>query len=82
MSDYNEMVQFLKARKPTVILKYSTGAYGLAGSIPVELTKESSSIYSPDRVSLVWSSEEEVISALLSLGITRFQKSDFTWYEA
>jgi len=81
MSDYNEMIQLLSSKLPTCITEYPNGRYGLTGSIPIELTMESDSPYSVGvRVSKVWDTEQEVIDALLEIGITKFQKADCTWY--
>lgn len=79
MNEYNELVRFLRAKPSTAIIKYPTGVYGLVGSIPYEFTKESTGLF-PQRVSMVWKTEDEVIKALLSIGVTRFQKADCSWY--
>jgi hypothetical protein len=81
MSDYNEMVRFLKSPRPTCILKCPSGRFALVGSVPVQLTKPSNSPFSPDPVSLVWDTEREAMDALLSIGINRFQRADCSWYD-
>ncbi len=69
-------------RMSTAILKYPSGRYGLAGSIPYELTKpELRSLTPGARSSMVWESEQEAIDALLGIGCTKFQRADCTWYE-
>lgn len=66
-------------RMSTAILKYPTGRYGLVGSVPGQLTEIRGS--SPYPQSRAWNSEQEVIDALLSIGITKFQLADCSWYE-
>ena len=73
--------ELLTAKLPTVILPNPNGTYSLAGSIPLELTKQIRNPYGRDRVSQVWQTEQEVIDALLGVGITRFQLSDCSWYK-
>ena len=62
-------------RFSTAVLRYPSGKYGVCGSVPIELCKENQS-------SKVWDTEQEVIDALLSIGMTHFQKADCTWYDA
>ena len=86
MSDYNDLVRLVNAKLSTVIQKYSmncklAGKYGIVGSIPIELTHTRRSGYSTIRVSNVYDTEQEVIDALLSVGYTKFQLSDCSWYE-
>ncbi len=78
-----EAMALLGGRFSTVILKYPSGRFGLAGSIPVQLTVVDERSYTPGaRKSMVWNSEQEVIDALLAIGITRFQLNDCSWYSA
>jgi hypothetical protein len=68
----------------TAILRYPSGRYGLVGRLPLALTKPSTHgtpQVPPLRVSRVWDTENEVIRALLALGITRFQLADRSWYQ-
>lgn len=65
-------------RMATAILKYPSGRYGIVGSVPGELTEDRGR----GRVSKVWNTEQEVVDALLSIGCTKFQLSDCTWFEA
>lgn len=71
----------LRGRLATVIIRCPSGRFALAGSVPKALTRPSGSAFSPDPVSQVWDTEEEAIRALLSIGVTRFQKADCSWYE-
>lgn len=64
----------------TAILQYPNGRFGIVGSIPIELTEETVSGFSVSRSSLVWDTEQGVIDALASIGVTRFQLADCTWY--
>lgn len=63
----------------TAILRYPSGRFGLVGSVPAALTKERGGLY-PGRDSMVWETEQQVIDALLAIGITRFQRADCSWY--
>lgn len=65
-------------RMATAILKYPTGRFGIVGSVPGELTEDRGR----GRVSKVWDTEQEVIDALLSIGCTKFQRADCSWYES
>ncbi len=68
----------------TGIQRYPSGRYGIVGSIPAELTHESTSgtpQWPPVRVSNSYNTEEEVINALLEAGITEFQLPDCSWYK-
>jgi hypothetical protein len=55
-------------RYSTAILRCPTGVFTIRGSVPVPL------------VDKVWSTEQEVIDALLAIGWTEFQLSDCSWY--
>jgi hypothetical protein len=37
--------------------------------------------YFPGRDSMVWATEQEAIEALLSIGVTRFQRADCSWFD-
>jgi hypothetical protein len=80
MSDYNDLVRLINTKLSTAIQKYPTGIYGIVGSVPVELTHEKESGYSIIRVSNTYPSEQAAIDALLSVGVTKFQLSDCSWY--
>jgi hypothetical protein len=51
----------------TCILRYSTGKYGLAGSVPATLA------------SSTWDTEAAAIAALTEIGHPFFQRADCTW---
>jgi len=68
----------------TAIQRYPTGRYGIVGSIPYDLTepaRHGTPQVPPLRVSKVWDTEQEVIDALLAIGIERFQLADCSWYQ-
>jgi hypothetical protein len=80
-SELGSAMAILSGRMATVILRYPSGRYGLAGSIPGELTELDPRAFSPgQRKSMVWNTEQEAIDALLAVGITRFQLADCSWY--
>ena len=82
MSDWNDLVRYTNAKLSTGITKYPSSRYGLTGSMPIELTKEKqNSIGQTIRGSMIWDTEQDVITALLDIGITEFQLSDCTWYK-
>jgi hypothetical protein len=81
LSDYNGLTRLMNSTLPTAIIKYPTGRYGIAGSVPYELTRERRTVYSVIRVSNTYDTEQAVIDALLGIGIDRFQLSDCTWYD-
>lgn len=81
MSDYNDMVKLLNTKLPTAIIKYPTGKYGVVGSMPIELTEDRTSGYGKVKGSKLFTTELEVINALLGVGITNFQLSDSSWYK-
>jgi len=90
----NEMAQALKLLSkglPTCIQKITEvcplqGKYHLVGRIPGELSQLVTQKHTPQipplRESKVWDTEAEVIDALLAVGVTRFQRADYSWYEA
>lgn len=83
MNEWTMAMKTIQAKHSTAIQKYPNGKHGLVGSIPIELTEPSPSLYSPNsRDSMVWNTEEEVIEALLSIGVSRFQRVDCSWYQA
>ena len=69
-----------KRKYSTAIIKCPPGVYTIVGSVPVELTTMRESGYQMVPVSKVWTTEQEVIDALLSINVTQFQLSDCTWY--
>ena len=78
MSEMSQAFRMLKGGLPTVVIKYPSGRYGLAGRIPVELTEPvtgGTPQVPPLRGSKVWATEQDVVDALLALGITDFQRS-------
>lgn len=84
MTEMQQAMKMMGGGFPTVILKYPTGRYGLAGCIPGELTRpqtHGTPQVPPARVSKVWDTEAEVIAALLAIGVTRFQLADCSWYQ-
>lgn len=85
MGEMARAMKMMSGGLPTAITKYPSGRYGLVGRIPGELTRPATSgtpQYPPLRVSMVWQTEQEVIDALVALGITKFQRADCSWYEA
>ena len=69
-------------RMSTAIQRYPSGRYGIVGSIPGELTELDPKAFSPgQRKCKVWETEQQVIDALLELGITHFQRADCSWYD-
>ncbi len=76
-----EALAILSHRLSTSILRYPVGTYGIVGSIPMELTEEARSATGAYRRSRIWQTEQEVIDALLAIGVTRFQRADCSWYE-
>ena len=71
-----------KARMSTAILRYPSGRYGIAGSVPYELTEPAKrSLTLGARNSKVWETEQEAINALLEIGMTNFQLADCSWYQ-
>ena len=81
MGELAQTMNMLSKGFSTAILKYPSGKYGIVGSVPYELTKPYGGPF-PGRNSMVWDTEQEVIDALLEIGITRFQLSNCSWYSA
>lgn len=80
MSEMSRALGLLSGGFSTAILKCPNGRFCLVGSVPAALTKERGGMF-PGRDSMVWDSEQEVIDALLAIGVTRFQLADCSWYE-
>ena len=74
-----QALKMLSGKMTTGIIKYPSGRYGIVGSVPYELTKERKGLF-PGRDSKAWDTEQEVIDALLGIGITRFQLNDCSFY--
>lgn len=64
-------------RMSTAILRHPSGRYGIVGSVPAELTEMRRGVAQ----SRVWDTEEAAIEALLSIGCTKFQRADCSWYQ-
>ena len=79
-----EAAGLLSGRFPIAILRYPSGRFGLVGSVPTALSVEDPKSFQVParRKSMVWEKEEDVINALLAIRITRFQRSDCSWYDA
>jgi len=88
MGELAHAMGLFRGKLPTVILRWQnlkegTAGYSLAGSVPNALTVESNHgtpQWPPLRVSMSWDIEQEAIDALLSVGVTRFQLADCSWY--
>ena len=80
MSEMSRFLQAHSAGYSTAILRYPSGRFGIVGSIPVALTRERGGMFH-GRDSMVWATEQEVIDALLSIGVTRFQRADCSWFD-
>lgn len=81
MGELAQAMNMLSKGLSTGIIKFPSGRYGLVGSVPYELTKPSTGLF-PGRNSKSWETEQEVIDALLDIGITHFQTADCAWYDA
>lgn len=82
MGELAQAMNLLKRGKlSTAILKYPSGRYGIVGSIPFELTIEKRGKFGKVRNSMVWETEQEVVDALLNIGVMKFQMSDCSWFE-
>lgn len=69
-------------RMSTAIQRYPSGRFGIVGSVPGELTEQDPRALSPgQRRSKVWNTEQDVIDALLAIGMTEFQLADCSWYQ-
>ena len=80
-SEMGDALALLSAKLPTAIVRYPSGRYGIAGSIPIELTEEYGGMF-PGRSSKVWNTEREAMDALIALGCMRFQLADCSWHAA
>ena len=70
------------AKLSTAILKCPTGKFTLVGSVPRALCHPTPKSLTLGAMSAnVYDTEDEVIDALLAIGITRFQLSDCSWYQ-
>ena len=67
-------------RYSTAIQQYPNGKFGIVGSMPRALTHLSDSVF-PTPVSNTFDTEADAITALLEVGITRFQLASCAWYE-
>jgi len=77
-----EAMGIITGRLSTAIQKYPSGRYGIVGSIPGDLTEPDPKAFSPgQRKSKVWDTEQDVIDALLAIGVTKFQLADCSWYQ-
>ena len=81
MGELTQAIKMMGERFTTAILQYPTGRYGIVGSVPYELTKEIKNPFGSKRSSMSWDTEQEVIDALINVGITKFQLNDCSWYE-
>jgi hypothetical protein len=84
MAELARAMRMFSGRMSTAIQRYPSGRYGIVGSIPYELTEpnpQGTPQIPPLRRSLVWNTEQEVIDALLALGLTHFQRADCSWYD-
>jgi hypothetical protein len=85
LTEMGSALKMLSGGLPTVILQYPNGRFGIAGRIPGQLTRpqtHGTPQVPPTRCSMVWDTEQEVIDALVSVGVTRFQRADCSWYIA
>ena len=81
MSDGLGLLLKARGKLPTCIVKYGQ-TYSLVGSMPIELCeKKQNSIYQDYYASKTWDSLDAAIDAVKSVGITRFQLPDCSWYE-
>ena len=82
MGELAQAMSLLQGGKlSTAITKYPTGKYGIVGSVPVELTKEVRGKFGITRSSLIWEAEQDVVDALLNIGIMKFQMADCSWFK-
>ncbi len=81
MSELARAMQCIR-RMSTAIIRYPSGRYGIAGSVPFALTEEHRGPFFMTRESRVFETEEDAINALIAIGVTRFQRADHTWYDA
>lgn len=82
MGELAQAMRLLRAGNlSTAVSKYPSGRYGIVGSIPFELTVEKRGKFGPVRNSMVWETEQEVVDALLNIGVVKFQMADCSWFE-
>jgi len=72
---------FANATFSTAILKCPSGRYTIVGSVPYALSHTKPGKFGPVQVPNVYDTEQEVIDALLGIGITKFQLADCSWYQ-
>ncbi len=90
MRDYDAMRLMTNShgKLPTAIQKITEksalwyGKYVLVGAIPIELTTEKTTMFGIQHSSKCFDTQQNVINALLKIGITRFQLDDCSWYQA
>ena len=78
-----EINDFIRRQRKlaTAIIRHSTGKYSLVGSVPIELTHLNTKSLTPDSHSPnIYDTEQQVIDALLALGIRHYQLSNCKWY--
>lgn len=89
MGELAQAMRIIGKGLPTCIQKITArcplqGKYYLVGTIPGELTKPVTRTHTPQipplRESMVWDTEQDIIEALLKIGITSFQLSDYSHY--
>ena len=89
MGEMAQALKLLGGGLPTCIQKITTacplqGKYHLVGRIPGELstlvTRKHTPQIPPLRESMVWDTEEDAIAALLAVGVTTFQRADYSQY--
>ena len=79
-----EIGEYLNRKRnfSTAILKCPNGRYTLVGSVPVELCHPAKNSLTPGLMNPnVYATEQEVIEALLQIGITHFQRANCSWYD-
>jgi hypothetical protein len=52
------------------------------GSVPTELCVPYQSGFTRGLTSRCWPTEQEAMDALVAIGITRFQRADYSWHNA
>jgi len=77
----NEIGKVLRAALGTAILKNPKGTFSIVGKVPYELTEPAKNAMTPGlRNSIIWTTEQEAVNALLAIGITDFQLSNYKLY--
>ena len=88
MSEMSSALKMLTTHKLSTAIEHCNcpgypahGKYTIVGSIPIELTEPKPTMYNPSlRKAKYYNTEQEVIDALLSSGITKFQLSNCKFY--